>query len=321
MDYLARSIERRTTPREVLAEARSIIVASWPYPPAPRVRADWRDTLTGRIAAYAAGPDYHDLLEEKLGELAGAVGAECGALARVHVDAGPLVEKDLAKRAGLGWFGRNTNVLARARGSYFLLGCVLTDAIIEPDPPFESDHCGTCRACVPACPTGALDDGPTIDARRCISYLTIEHRGPIDPQLRSSMGNWIFGCDVCQDVCPWTPSQVRDAEFLEPHLPDVLLIDAHEFQVRYGCTAVARSKRRGLARNAAIALGNTHNPAAAEPLARALRTCDEPLVRAHAAWALGRIGTPAALRALRTALVRERVRPVQAEIGAALAGS
>jgi epoxyqueuosine reductase len=318
MGYLARAPARRTDPREVLPQARSIVVAAWPYPPAPPARADWRDRLTGRIAAYALGTDYHDVLGERLARLAEAVAGESGRHARVQVDAGPLVEKDLARRAGLGWFGRNTNVLSRARGSYFLIGCILTEVAIEPDEPFEADHCGTCRTCVPACPTGALDDGPTIDARKCISYLTIEHRGPIDPTLRSRMGNWVFGCDVCQDVCPWTPAPAPATELLEPPLPDLLLLGPEEFHARFGGTAVARAKRRGLARNAAIALGNSRNPAAAEPLAAALREHDEPLVRAHAAWALGRIATAPARAALGAAAAREAVPPVRTEIAASL---
>jgi epoxyqueuosine reductase len=317
MGYLARSLERRTTPRALMPEARSIIVAAWPYPPAPPPRSDWSRTLTGRIAAYAIGRDYHDLLAEKLAELAATV-ALCGSHTRIHVDAGPLVEKDLARRAGLGWFGHNTNILSRGNGSYFLLGCILTDAAIEPDAPFAADHCGTCRACVPACPTGALDDGPTIDARKCISYLTIEHRGPIDPALRAPMHNWIFGCDICQDVCPWTPEIVQREEFLEPYLPDVLLMTEDEFQERYRGTAVARPRRRGLSRNAAVALGNSLNPEAAEPLNVALRTHDEPLVRAHAAWGLGRLATARSMAALRAAAAREAIPPVRAEIDAAL---
>jgi epoxyqueuosine reductase len=320
MDYLARTPERRTEPRAAMPEAESVLVLAWPYPAPPPMRSDWRGMLRGRIAAYALGNDYHDVLGVKLGELAASMDAACGARTRWYVDTGPLVEKDLARRAGLGWYGHNTNVLSRTGGSYFLLGCILTDARFEPDAPFTADHCGTCRACVPACPTGALDEGPTIDARKCISYLTIEHRGPIDEQLRAGLGSWIFGCDVCQQVCPWSPAADPGAsDFLEPYLPDLLLIDTETFRQRYAHTAVARAKRRGLARNAAVVLGNTGNPEAVEPLAFALREHDEPLVRAHAAWSLGRIGGDPAVRTLEHAASREAVPPVLAEIAAALA--
>jgi epoxyqueuosine reductase len=320
MDYLARAPERRSDPRAAMPEARSVLVLAWPYPAPPAPRCDWRRTLTGRIAAYALGADYHDVLESKMTELATFMTDACGASTRCYVDTGPLVEKDLARRAGIGWYGHNTNVLARTGGSYFLLGCVLTDALFESDAPFAADHCGTCRACIPACPTGALDDGPTIDAPRCISYLTIEHRGPIDPSLRAALGNWIFGCDVCQQVCPWSPADdAARRDFLEPHLPDVLLIDEETFRQRYAHTAVARAKRRGLARNAAVVLGNSDNPEAVEPLAFAVREHDEPLVRAHAAWALGRLAGTRALRVLETAAGHESVPPVRSEIAAAVA--
>jgi epoxyqueuosine reductase len=252
-------------------------------------------------------------------ELAGAVRAVAGGETRAHVDAGPLVEKDLARRAGLGWFGHNTNLLVKDRGSWVLLACLLTDAAFEPDPPFDGGHCGTCTACIPACPTGALDHGPTIDAVSCISYLTIEHRGPIDERLRPLMGNWVFGCDDCQTVCPWNdPAGVPVAE-LAPSLPDLLALSEDGFRQRYGSSAVSRAKRRGLARNAAIALGNSGNLAAVAPLGAAIAGHDEPIVRAHAAWALGRVGGAVATRELGRAWRRERVPPVRVEIERALA--
>jgi epoxyqueuosine reductase len=231
-----------------------------------------------------------------------------------------LVEKELAKRAGLGWYGHNTNLLTRGAGSYLLLACLLTEARFEPDPPFVADHCGTCRSCIPSCPTGALGNGPTIDARRCISYLTIEHRGPIDPALRKEIGNWVLGCDVCQEVCPWNsqPEAASSNSQQEPYLPELLWISPEEFSARFGGTAVSRAKRRGLARNAAVALGNTGNPEAVEPLAAALAAHDEPIVRAHSAWALGSLATDAAQKALRRAARQEHVPPVRCEIEEAL---
>jgi epoxyqueuosine reductase len=320
MGYLAGDLRRRLAPLALLPTAQSVIVVAWPYPPPPQPRGDWRRSLTGRIAAYALGRDYHDVMTERLGTLAAVVAETFTGARRAHVDAGPLLEKDLARRAGLGWFGHNTNILVGRSGSYFLLGCLLTEARFEPDPPFAAEHCGTCRACIPACPTGALDSGPTIDAPRCISYLTIEHRGPIEPDLRARIGNWVFGCDVCQEVCPWNPSSAQPGRpELEPYLPDLLALTSEEFRDRYAATAVGRAKRRGLARNAAVALGNTGNPEAVDPLATAVLGHDEPLVRAHAAWALGRVAAPAAGRALAAAARRERVPPVVAEIEAACA--
>jgi epoxyqueuosine reductase len=227
-----------------------------------------------------------------------------------------LVEKELAVRAGLGWYGRNTNLLTRDHGSYLLLSCLLTEAPFREDPPLGFEHCGTCTACRPACPTGALDTGPTIDANRCIAYLTIEHRGPIPVELRSLIGNWVFGCDTCQQVCPWNPDSSVAERFLMPSLVELLELTNESFADRYGRTAVERTKRRGLARNAAIALGNSMNRDAIDPLARALREHDEPLVRAHAAWALGELGGAAARSALARAMDRD-VLPVAAEIATA----
>jgi len=319
MDYLARDRGRRLEPRASLDAAAGVMVAAWPYAPPPPPAGDWRATLTGRIAAYALGLDYHTRLAAELDRLAAFIEERTGAASRVHVDAGPLVEKELARRAGLGWYGHNTNILTRERGSYVLLACLLTEARLAPDPPFAEDHCGTCTACVPACPTRALDDGPTIDAPRCISYLTIEHRGPIAEHLRARMENWVFGCDVCQEVCPWNEAGGAAVEALSPSLPELLAIDRDGFRDRFGATAVARAKRRGLARNAAVALGNSGNPDAADPLERALRGHDEPLVRAHAAWALGAMGTVAARIALERSRPEAQAPPVQREIELAVA--
>jgi epoxyqueuosine reductase len=321
MDYLARGLERRVLPRSVMHDARTIIVVAFPYPPGPAPDPRWRETLRGRIAAYARGGDYHVMVDSRLVQLGEQIARLAPARFQTQVDAGPLVEKDLARRAGLGWYGRNTNVLTKPLGSYFLLGCLLTDLAVEPDPPFIEDHCGTCRACIPACPTGALDTGPTIDARRCISYLTIELRGPIPASLRPLIGNWVFGCDDCQTACPWSapPDPNDDLEILAPSLPVLLQLTDAEFSERYRDTVVARVRRRGLARNAAIALGNSGNADAAEPLARALREDSEPIVRSAAAWALGQIRTPASLRALMEHRIAGEMVPVAAEIRAALA--
>lgn len=276
--------------------------------------------MIGRIAAYARGDDYHTRVGERLEQLGEELARSTGARFQVHVDAGPLVEKELARRAGLGWYGHNTNVLTKRLGSYFVLGCLLTNLELEPDPPFAEDHCGDCRACLPACPTGALDAGPTIDARRCISYLTIEHRGPLPPSLRPLLGNWVFGCDDCQTVCPWNhaESQSDDAALLTPSLPCLLALTEDEFDATYGRTAVARVRRRGLARNAALALGNCGNADALEPLTRALRDDPEPIVRGAAAWAIGSLRAAGARRALEAVHCAREVSPVAAEVHAAL---
>jgi epoxyqueuosine reductase len=321
MDYLARGLERRVVPRSVMQDACTIIVVAFPYPPGPAPDPRWRETLTGRVAAYARGGDYHVMVESRLAQFGEQIARFAPARFQTHVDAGPLVEKELARRAGLGWYGRNTNVLTKSLGSYFLLGCLLTSLEVEPDPPFVEDHCGTCRACIPACPTGALDSGPTIDARRCISYLTIELRGPIPASLRPLIGNWVFGCDDCQTACPWSapPDPSDDMEILRPSLPALLRMNDTVFSERYRDTVVARVRRRGLARNAAIALGNSGNPDAVEPLARALREDPEPIVRSAAAWALGQIPTPSSRRALTGHPIDGERTPVAAEIRAALA--
>lgn len=321
MSYLARDVDARVEPGRYLNGARSVIVLAWPYsPPARPNDAAWRRTLTGRIAAYARGIDYHDHLASKLEGLAESVTRLWGAATRVHVDAGPLVEKSLARRAGLGWFGRNTNILLPDRGSYVLLACIVCNVAIEPDGEYDSEHCGACTACIPACPTSAIGDGPTINAPRCLSYATIEHRGPIAHDLRRALGNWIFGCDDCQTSCPWNEQETRQDAWLNPSLPTVLAMTREEYRETYGRTAVSRTKRRGLARNAAVALGNSGNTDAVDSLSWALAEHDEPLVRAHSAWALGALGGLASARALHRAAANETVRPVLAEVALALAG-
>ncbi|MFN2378436.1 MAG: tRNA epoxyqueuosine(34) reductase QueG [Candidatus Binatia bacterium] len=321
MQYLAEKHERRLRPSSVLAGARSAVVVAWTYraslPPDP----GWRDGLRGRVAAYALGSDYHVHVAAKLERLAARIAQATGGETVVHVDGGPLVEKELARRAGIGWYGRNTNLLRPGLGSSFLLGVILTSAPLAPDPPFAADHCGTCRACLPACPTGALDDGPTIDARLCISYLTIEHRGPVPPELRARIGNWVFGCDACQDVCPWNEDVPAPHPRQFPWLPGWLAMSDAEFRENFHGTALLRPKRRGLARNAAVALANSGNPGAVPYLARALLEHDEPLVRAHAAWGLGELGGAEARAALDAAASREGVAPVRREIDSAVAAA
>ncbi len=301
MDYLERRTAERIDPRVHMPWARSVVCLAYPYPAPPPAPADWRAMLRGRIAAYALGVNYHDRVGALLRTLVARLGdALPGARFRSYVDTGPVLEREWAARAGVGWIGRNTLLLDRRVGSYFFLAELFTDLVVEHEPPPARDHCGTCTRCVRACPTGALENGYTMDPRRCLSYLTIEHRTAIPVALRPALENWIFGCDLCQEVCPWNgdarPGDGADA--LAPHLPDVLGLDVGGFRARFGKTAVKRAKRRGLLRNVAVALGNSGNPAAVPPLVAALTTEHEPLVRAHAAWALGRLGGRAARDAL-----------------------
>lgn len=318
MGYLARSQAKRCSVETQLDTAKRVLVVTWPYPLKGTASCDWQSKLRGRVAAYALSRDYHFEVTERLERLATVIEELSGARSVAHVDGGPLVEKHLGRRAGLGWYGRNTNLLSKRGGSGFVLGCLITEAALEVDPPFLPDHCGECRACIPACPTGALSSGPTIDAGRCISYLTIEHRGPIDRALRSGLGEWVFGCDLCQDVCPWNELDPTDQERQWPWLPGLLFLTEDEFRHRFQGSPVLRSKRRGLARNAAVVLANTANPEAADWLARALLEHDEALVRAHAAWGLEAFPTAAATAVLQRALRREAVPPVRDAIQRAL---
>lgn len=328
MSWMAREPERRLNPVRALPGAKSVVMAAWPYPLADLSATPPASALRGRVAAYAVGPDYHHVVAEKLSSLADTIQALTGAGSVVYVDGGPLLEKEFAARAGIGWFGHHTNLLTRNQGSAFLLGALVTEADISPDAPFQADHCGTCRACPSACPTGALDHGPTIDANLCISYLTIEHRGPIARDLRAAMGPWVFGCDWCQEVCPWNPEELSVDERLWPYLPALLELSREQFRERFAGTAILRAKRRGLARNASIALGNSGSSEAIEPLIRALLQHDEALVRAHAAWALGALAPGAAgptaseyqqiVTGLTRGLRQERAWPVRIELETAL---
>jgi epoxyqueuosine reductase len=322
MGYLARRTAMRLDPRHAMPWARSVVVLAFPYRPPPRPVADWRATLRGRIAAYAAGADYHKRLRALLRTLTDRLAERLPAARFLsYVDTGAVLEREWAVRAGIGWIGRNTLALHRSAGSYFFLAELFTDLALEP-APLPADHCGSCTRCVTACPTGAIDAaGYTMDPRRCISYLTIEHRTAIPVSLRPQIENWIFGCDVCQDVCPWNRDAGESAadDDATPYLPALLALDAAAFDARFAHTAVARAKRRGLLRNVAVALGNSGNPDAVPALVTALRD-EETLVRSHAAWALGRLGGRIAERALEEAAHCEDDPLVRAEIEAARAG-
>jgi epoxyqueuosine reductase len=323
MAWLARDPERRFDPRRLDPRLRSVISLAFPYSAPTPPRCDWRAELRGRIAAYALSADYHDVVLERARAVADQICAiRPDAIARVYVDTGPVFEREWAAEARLGWFGRNTNLINRYAGSYFFLAEIFTDLEFDSAAEPYRDHCGTCRQCLDLCPTAALTDGYLLEPRRCISYLTIEHRGPIPLELRPQLGNWIFGCDICQEVCPWNGDATAAAAVdyaLMPGLSDLMTLDDEGFRRRYCRSAIRRTKRRGLLRNAAIALGNTGNPAAIAVLARTLANEPEALVREHAAWALGRFTDQAAGRELDRARVREQSPAVQLEIERSLA--
>ncbi|MFM7206902.1 MAG: tRNA epoxyqueuosine(34) reductase QueG [Planctomycetaceae bacterium] len=250
----------------------------------------------GRVARYAWGDDYHDLLRQRVNDLSAWLEARVpGCRTRSVVDSAPLAERDFAWAAGLGWFGKNTMLIDPTAGSFFLLTAFLTDVPLPADAPLQTDHCGTCTACLDACPTAAFPEPGVLDASRCIGALTVESQEPVPAGLREGMGDWIFGCDVCQEVCPWNRHapgstaaalQPRDgAETLS--LADLLAVDEAGFRSQFKGSAVKRAKRTGLLRSAAITLGNRPDPASFSALAAAARDRD-PVIRETAAWALGR---------------------------------
>ena len=257
MGYVERRLGERLEPARVLHGARSVVcVALNYYQGEPAGDASWAP-----VARYAWGRDYHDVMTPRLAALGAHLAEACRAVSKGYVDTGPVLERDLAARAGLGWVGKNTMVLHSDLGSWFLIGVLLTTAALDFDEPLP-DRCGTCRACLDACPTGAFVAPYVLDARKCISYLTIEHRGPIAPALEGEIGPWEFGCDVCQDVCPWNrkPPMTREVAFLPsapyPGAGRVAAMSDDEIRARFTGTALLRSKPAGLRRNAAIAREN-----------------------------------------------------------------
>jgi epoxyqueuosine reductase len=296
MDYLAD--RRRANPCLVLPECRSILVLAMGYPNPGSTPQNKGPRPAGRVAAYAWGCDYHLFLPERLKTLASFIETQVGSPVphRWYTDTGPLLERDLAQRAGLGWIGKNTCLIHPKIGSYFLLAEILLGIELEPDVPFSADHCGKCTRCITACPTGCILPDRTLDARRCLSYLTIENKNEIPPDLRLQMGNRVFGCDTCQQVCPWNrfANQEHDPAFntrpglSNPDLVAELALRPQEFNLKFKDNPVLRSKRRGYLRNVAVALGNSGDPGALSALERAVQD-SEPLVREHAIWALEQI--------------------------------
>jgi len=289
MSYLARSSERRMDPRRVLPGARTVIVAALHYatPPAPHAP---ESGPRGRIAAFARGEDYHRVLESRLRRVTARIREQFSAEARYYVDTGPVLEKDWAATAGVGWIGKNTCVIDPERGSFFFLGVILTTLGVDPDAP-SLDHCGSCTACLDACPTGAFRGAWDLDARRCISYLTIEHRGELPEALESSLDGWIFGCDVCQDVCPFNHPERQRAdpkleprpENLSPSLLELAGLDRAAFIARFPRSAVRRARVDGLLRNVIAAVRTCGEEGRAECIER---LAENPVVRSTPALAL-----------------------------------
>jgi epoxyqueuosine reductase len=297
MDYLAteRSRARRANPLEILPECKSILVLAMPYnPPLPQVEGPGGKEK-GNIAAYAQSVDYHDVLPARMKELVQFIEEQVGGLVknRYYTHTGPILERDLAQRAGIGWIGKNTMLINPKQGSYFFISEILLDLELEPDPPFVTDHCGTCTRCIDACPTNCILPDRTLDATHCISYLTIELKDDIPIELRDKMGDWTFGCDICQMVCPWNRfAPEGDPAFNASHPPHSLTEDLsltpQAFNQRFKRSSVKRTKRRGYLRNVAVALGNSGDLHHLPVLQNALND-EEPLIREHATWAIDKI--------------------------------
>lgn len=304
MTYLHARSEARSHPDRVLEGVRSVVMASFVYGtkdvPAPL------GPTQAKVARYARGADYHELLWRRLEALLAWLKRESpGTSGRAVADTAPLLERDFARLAGLGWVGKNTMLIDRRLGSYTLLGALLVDAELQPDEPHTTSHCGTCTRCLDACPTDAFAGPYQLDSRRCLSYWTIEHRGHIGEEFAGKLGDWVFGCDVCQEVCPWNrkappgrePELSPRVEWTDPDVLDWLVRDPASLTAALKGTALSRAKRAGLLRNAALILGTRRVEEAVPALKRCLSDTD-PVVREAAEWALRRIGTADAAEAL-----------------------
>jgi len=294
MKYLDRGAEKRRDTRAPFSPAATAIVVGLNY---------GGKSPAGPVARYARGDDYHDVMTGRLDELHRLIERELGRdiSGKAYVDTGPILERDLARKAGLGWFGKNTNLINPEIGSFFFIGSLVLDLHLEADSPFEQDRCGTCTRCIAACPTGAIIDERVIDATRCIAYLTIELRSAIPEDLRASIGDLIYGCDICQDVCPWNVSFARELsedafqsrEVIRDRTArelahDLLALDQPAFTEQFRGSPMKRAKLSGLKRNAAVALGNVGD-ASDIPALEAAAKNGEPLVSEHATWALAQI--------------------------------
>lgn len=305
MEWLAS--ERRSHPNALWAEAKSAILVGQSYAPDDDAIALLEEKQSGLVSAYAARRDYHDVIKGKLKQLAQWLAKESGEEVKVFVDTAPLMEKPLAQRAGLGWQGKHTNLVSRTHGSWLFLGAILSAAEIEASEA-ETDHCGSCRACLDVCPTAAFPAPYQLDARRCLAYLSIEHKDHIPREFRAPMGNRIFGCDDCLAVCPWNKFAqtareariaVREDLRLAP-LAELAALDDAQFRARFAGTPVKRTGRDRFVRNVLIAIGNSGDATLA-PAAEALLRDSSPLVRAMAVWALRRLLDEAAFARLKSA--------------------
>ena len=295
MTWMAETAARRAAPNALWPEAKSVVMLGMSYGPETDPLASLALKDRGTISVYARMRDYHDVVKGKLKELAGFLAARSGEDVKVFVDTAPVMEKPLAQAAGLGWQGKNTILVSREFGSWLFLGSIFTAAELPTDPP-EPDHCGSCTRCLDVCPTDAFPAPYRLDARRCIAYLTNEHKGPIAAELRPLMGNRVFGCDDCLAVCPWnkfaqTAREARLAqreEFAAPPLAELARLDDAAFRARFAGTPVKRTGRDRFVRNVLIAIGNSGEPALA---AEAVRLLDDesPLVRGMAVWAASRL--------------------------------
>ena len=327
MNYLEKHLSLKTDVRQLLAEAKSVISLAMNYYTLDPPKALAQDPGRGQISRYAWGDDYHELIRERLLALVTFIKqiAESELKTRVCVDTAPIIEREYAQKAGIGWIGKNTNLIHWRSGSWYFLAEVLVNIALESDTPELRGSCGTCTRCIEACPTDAIVEPNLLDSRLCISYLTIELKESIPKALRPEIGNWIFGCDICQEVCPWNSKAVsttepgfqpRDGNFA-PELLSLVGMTQEAFSRRFKGSPIKRAKRRGFLRNVLVAIGNWGSQRAVPALRDALAD-DEPLVRSHAAWALGRIGGDAAKRTLQKRLTVETEQDVITEIQDAL---
>jgi epoxyqueuosine reductase len=327
MGYLEtdRALRRRKNPLEILPECKSILVAGMNYLPEGLIQKAFHP----RVSAYAQGEDYHDVIVARFQELVDFIQSlvPFSFPHRIYTDTGPILERELGQRAGLGWIGKNTCLIHPQMGSYFFLGEILLALELEFDQPFEKDYCGSCTRCLDACPTECILPDRTLDAPRCISYLTIELKNSIPPALRSSIGDWIFGCDRCQEVCPWNnrfAQPTSQAAFLpnpkitHASLADFLELSEESFRSHFHHSPLKRAKWQGILRNAAINAGNNPNPNHIPLLANLLTKNPHPIVRSHAAWALGQMKEEKCRSILESAKDREENPAVIKEITLAI---
>jgi len=308
MQYLERNLEKRLDPGLILPEVKTVAVFPWPYSGGGDL--PYSDAGKGIVSKYARGRDYHKLITKRLRRLVREIGREFPGLnAKAYVDTGPVLEKYWAERSGLGWIGKHTNLIDRRCGSWFFLGVLFLDREVPPDSEARN-YCGSCRRCIDVCPTSAIVEPYVMDSRKCISYLTIELREDIPVRLRKPMGNLIFGCDLCQDVCPWNTRYCSEKETGIPvddlvfDLKKLAFLSEDRFDEFFQGRAIRRTRWRGLMRNAAIAMGNSGRSDFL-PALEHLLNCPDPMVRRHAAWGLREIGSDRAISALRSRLAVE----------------